>query len=313
MLRSKETAAGRWQAPIILDLHALVPDGSPHYSPPQRGLLVDLVKALGEYGIRVVGVTNNPPILEEEAVQQLGLPSFMSKGRVLDRQSTTLKFRVEDVVKMVLTKTEETAVIEMMDPEVFNTLAADDNVSHVTTKLEQNEAPLNGAATLADKSDDDATSTLPTPKGDIHGETDASLTGAATLADKSDDDATSTLLTPEGVTHVYHGSVRSGQQVAAKQNQSLIIIGSVNSGGEVLSDRDIFVFGKLRGRALAGLASANGSARIFSTSFDPELICIGDTFTTVDAVTELGLHRPGEAAMVSLDSRRELVFEPIPL
>jgi septum formation inhibitor MinC len=274
------------------------------------------VKALGEYGIRVVGVTNTPPILEDEAVQQLGLPSFMSKGRVLDRQSTTLKFRVEDVVKVIVTKTEETAANEMINPEVYNTPASDDNVSHVTIELEHNDAPLNGASTWADKSGDDATSTLPTPEGGTHGERDAPLNGPTTLPDKSDDkddDATSVFPTPEGGTHVYHGSVRSGQQVAAKQNQSLIIIGSVNSGGEVLSDRDIFVFGKLRGRALAGLASANGSARIFSTSFDPELICIGDTFTTVDAVTELGLHRPGEAAMVSLDSRRELAFEHIPL
>lgn len=350
MLRGKETALGRWQAPIILDLQALVPDGSPHYSPPQRGLLVDLVKALGNYGIRVVGVTNTPPILEDEAAQQLALPSFMSKGRVLDRHSTASKFLVEDVVKMILTKTKETAVNEMMDPEVNNKLASDENVSHVRTELEGNDAPLNGAAPLADKSDhEDATMTLPTPgrgtheasdaplneaitltnksddggmsmlptlEGGTHGKRDAPLNGATTLAGKSGDkgdNSTLSFQTPEEGTHVYHGSVRSGQQVAAKQNQSLIIIGSVNSGGEVLSDRDIFVFGKLRGRALAGLASENGSARIFSTSFDPELICIGDTFTTVDAVTELGLHRPGEAAMVYLDSRRELVFEPIPL
>ena len=316
MLRGRETALGRWQAPIILDLHALVPDGSPHYSPPPRGLLVDLVKALGEYGIRVVGVANTPPILEDEAVQQLELPSFMSKGRVLDRQSTTSKFLIEDVVKTIFTKTEETAVNEMIDHEVTNKLASEEIFSQVKTELEHKDAPLKGAAILADKPEDDATSLLSTPEGAAHGESDVPLNGAAMLADGSGDkgdDATLAIENPQEGTHVYYGSVRSGQQVAAKQNQSLIIIGSVNSGGEVLSDRDIFVFGKLRGRALAGLASANGCARIFSTSFDPELICIGDTFTTVDDVTELGLHRPGEAAMVYLDSHRELVFEPIPL
>jgi septum formation inhibitor MinC len=56
------------------------------------------------------------------------------------------------------------------------------------------------------------------------------------------------------------------------------------------------------------------TARIFATSFDPELICIGDTFTTVDTVSELGLDKPGEAAMVTLDSKnRELIFQHIPL
>ena len=144
---------------------------------------------------------------------------------------------------------------------------------------------------------------------------DEPLSEVEPLAESAKDNDEKTTLTPppEGGTHVYHGSVRSGQQVTAHANKSLIIIGSVNSGGEVLSDRDIIVLGKLRGRALAGLASTNASARIFSTSFDPELVCIGDTFTTVGDVKDLGLHRPGEAAMVSLNADQELVFEHITL
>jgi septum site-determining protein MinC len=258
-----------------------------------------------------VGVTNAPPVVEKEAIQQLGLPSFMSKGRVLDRQST--RFHLEDVVKMILAKAEGTAGNETANPEIDFESASDSNPYSVITEVEHTPSgnePVNGAAALAADSaaNDDTISSLPILEGDT----------PPWVEDKSDDDdkddnTMSSLPTPDGGTHVYHGSVRSGQQVAAKQNQSLIIIGSVNSGGEVLSDRDIFVFGKLRGRALAGLACANTSARIFSTSFDPELICIGDQFTTVDAVTELGLHRPGEAAMVSLNSCRELVFEHIPL
>jgi septum formation inhibitor MinC len=317
MLQGKETATGTWHAPIILDLHALVPDGSPHYTPPQHGLLLGVVKALGDYGIRVVGVTNTPPILEEEAVQQLGLPSFMSKGRVLDRQSA--KFHIEDVVKMILAKTEETAVIEMANPEMDFDPDSDNNSSSFKTESEKKDPkgasnnPVNGSSALgADNADDKDGKTM-SSLSILDGDTPPSVADKSDDDDDKDDYTISSLPSPEGGTDVYHGSVRSGQQVVAKQNQSLIIIGSVNSGGEVLSDRDIFVFGKLRGRALAGLACANASARIFSTSFDPELICIGDTFTTVNAVTELGLHRPGEAAMVSLDSCRELVFEHIPL
>ena len=303
MLRGKATARGaRWQAPIILDLAALVPDGSPHYAKPQRGLLSGLVKILEKYGIRVVGVTNTPSTLEEEAVQKLGLPAFMSKGRVLDRQSATSKVCLEDVIEMLLTKSQQDIKEEdeMLNASVTSE-PSDEN------KFSQ-EAPQVNADDPIDKTHTTRTET-------VTGTDNMEKEGGNT--DDAKEDSEPSVPIPEGGTYVYHGSVRSGQQVAAQQNQSLIIIGSVNSGGEVMSDRDIFVFGKLRGRALAGLASSEGdettSARIFATSFDAELICIGDTFTTVDSVTELGLDRPGEAAMVTLNSSRELVFERVPL
>ena len=112
MLRGKPTSGvARWHVPLVLDLSALVPDGSPHYTPPQRGLLAGLVKVLQEYGIRVVGVTNTPAILEEEAVLQLGLPSFMSKGRVLDRG--TSKVPVEDVIQMLIARSLESGYDEI--------------------------------------------------------------------------------------------------------------------------------------------------------------------------------------------------------
>ena len=295
MLRGKATASGvsRWKAPVILDMSALGPDGSPHYAraPPQRGLLNHLVRVLGQYDIQVVGVTNSPPILEEEAVEKLGLPSFLSKARVLDRQSATSKVKIEDVVKMLLIKSKEE---NSMEEEEHICIA----VSTEQVSEEMSEAPKEV------KQDElhDVKPVVEEPKGAEKVNNEDSSVGESTLS-------------PEGGTYVYQGSVRTGQQVAAPQNKSLIVIGSVNSGGEVLSDRDIFVFGKLRGRALAGLATSkhDESARIFATSFDPELICIGDTFTTVDAVSELGLNKPGEAAMVTLDSNRELVFQHIPL
>ena len=63
---------------------------------------------------------------------------------------------------------------------------------------------------------------------------------------------------------------------------------------------------------IGGLASNN--ARIIATSFDPVLVCIGDTFTTIDTMTELGLESAGSTAMVSLNSERgKLVFEVIAL
>ena len=114
--------------------------------------------------------------------------------------------------------------------------------------------------------------------------------------------------TPPCNAYIYNGSVRSGQQVSALPGQSLVVIGSVNSGGEVLSDADIFIFGKLRGRALAGLSGGTGC--IICTSFDAELVAIGDSFTTVDSAHDLGLS-VGGGAMVSLGKHGSLEFKAI--
>ncbi len=89
-----------------------------------------------------------------------------------------------------------------------------------------------------------------------------------------------------------------------KPNQSLIIIGNVSSGGELMSDHDIYIYGALRGRALAGLsqeAESKMDSKIFASKFDPELVCIGNQFTTVDSVQDLGLGQNDEGAMVSFD------------
>mmetsp|Transcript_3016 Transcript_3016/g.4753 ORF Transcript_3016/g.4753 Transcript_3016/m.4753 type:complete len:156 (+) Transcript_3016:843-1310(+) len=108
---------------------------------------------------------------------------------------------------------------------------------------------------------------------------------------------------------IHKGHVRSGQQISA-ENTSLVIMGSVHSGGEVMADGDVYIYGKLRGRALAGLDRArSGECRIFAQSFDPELVCIGGTFTTVDSVQDMGLNSQ-EYVIVSLDEDEdELRFE----
>jgi septum site-determining protein MinC len=45
---------------------------------------------------------------------------------------------------------------------------------------------------------------------------------------------------------------------SSSENGNLVILGNVSSGGEVVSDGDIHVYGNLRGRALAGLGGGNG-------------------------------------------------------
>mmetsp|Transcript_756 Transcript_756/g.1198 ORF Transcript_756/g.1198 Transcript_756/m.1198 type:complete len:284 (+) Transcript_756:309-1160(+) len=180
---------------------------------------------------------------------------------------------------------------------------------------------------------------------------------------KQEETSSPSITTPVQIpphTKVYTGTIRSGQQIASDEpHQSLIIIGNVNPGGEAMADGDLFVFGKLKGRALAGLASSSSvdqpksssslsssstsssdhifmhcRNRIYANDFDPELICIGDTFTTVDSVHDLhikGCSNGGvssnssssvingnidssKACMVSIDQQTgDLLFERIQL
>ena len=81
---------------------------------------------------------------------------------------------------------------------------------------------------------------------------------------------------------VVSGSVRSGQQVYA-QGRDLVVLGSANTGSELLSDGDIHVYGKLKGKALAGLAG-NVGARIYAQAFDPELVAVGNVYVQCDAI-----------------------------
>ncbi len=70
-------------------------------------------------------------------------------------------------------------------------------------------------------------------------------------------------------------AIRSGQQIYAKDSD-LIILGSVSPGAEVIADGNIHIYGKLSGRALAGIKQR--SSRIFCREFDAELIAIAGVY-----------------------------------
>jgi septum site-determining protein MinC len=80
-------------------------------------------------------------------------------------------------------------------------------------------------------------------------------------------------LTPK--TEFINGPVRGGQQHYAKDS-NLVILGDVKHGAEVAADGCITVFGKLEGRAHAGVKSS--TATILATHFVPELVSIGGTY-----------------------------------
>jgi len=96
------------------------------------------------------------------------------------------------------------------------------------------------------------------------------------------------------------------------EGASLVILGHVNSGAEVSADGDIHIYGRLSGRALAGLGG-DGKSKIFAGKFNAELVAIADVFTTCDFGEEMEEGREGVVlgapTSVSLNERGgSLVF-----
>jgi len=74
-------------------------------------------------------------------------------------------------------------------------------------------------------------------------------------------------------TTFYRGSLRSGQKVEFEG--SIVVIGDVNAGAEVIAGENIIILGELRGLAHAG-AKGNGQAIIAAGKIDCPQIRIAD-------------------------------------
>jgi septum site-determining protein MinC len=86
-------------------------------------------------------------------------------------------------------------------------------------------------------------------------------------------------------TKVITTPIRSGMQVYAK-DADLIVTASVSPGAELLADGHIHVYGRLRGRALAGV-QGNAEARIFCHTLEAELISIAGYYLTKEDMQPL--------------------------
>lgn len=80
--------------------------------------------------------------------------------------------------------------------------------------------------------------------------------------------------------------VRSGQCIAAEHGD-LVVVAPVSSGAELIARGNIHVYGRLRGRALAGV-HGDRTARIFCQSLEAELIAIAGLYKTSDALGSVG-------------------------
>ena len=83
---------------------------------------------------------------------------------------------------------------------------------------------------------------------------------------------------PAPVTRTITQPVRSGQTIFADRGD-LVIVGPVSSGAEVIAAGNIHIYGRLRGRALAGV-NGDTSARIFCHALDAELLAIAGLYLT---------------------------------
>ena len=91
--------------------------------------------------------------------------------------------------------------------------------------------------------------------------------------------------------------LRSGQRIYARGGD-LVVLAMVSAGAEVIADGNIHIYAPLRGRALAG-AQGDQKARIFTTSFEAELVSIGGVYRTFESPQSFG-KLAGQPVQVSL-------------
>lgn len=97
------------------------------------------------------------------------------------------------------------------------------------------------------------------------------------------------------------GTIRSGQRIETEH--SLVILGDVNSGGEIVAGGDIIVLGTLRGVAHAGAFEESGGGRvIIASDLQPTQLRIGNVITRGGADSSQG------AAMSCTGVRASLGF-----
>ena len=79
---------------------------------------------------------------------------------------------------------------------------------------------------------------------------------------------------PRGL--MVQGKIRSGTQIYAK-DKDLVVCGDVSHGSEIIASGNVFIYGALFGKAIAG-ADGDSHSEIFCHQFAPELISIAGIY-----------------------------------
>ena len=110
---------------------------------------------------------------------------------------------------------------------------------------------------------------------------------------------------PEPTTLVIEEPIRSGQSVFHPRGD-VVVMGPVSSGAEIVAGGSIHVYGALRGRAIAGIAS-QPSARIYCRRFEAELLAIDGLYKSADDI-DPAMHGRAVSARIVDDA---LVVAPL--
>ena len=104
-----------------------------------------------------------------------------------------------------------------------------------------------------------------------------------TSTDRSDvaEAAVSATVTPSAAL-VVQQPVRSGQVIYA-EGRDLIVLASVHPGAQLLADGNIHVYGRLKGRAVAGARGAR-DAQVFCLALEAELVGVDSGYTISDDI-----------------------------
>jgi septum site-determining protein MinC len=94
-------------------------------------------------------------------------------------------------------------------------------------------------------------------------------------------------------------AVRGGQVVYAR-GVDLVARAPVNAGAQVIADGNIYVWGPLRGRALAG-AQGRKDARIYCLSLEAELVSVAGEYVLAEEIPDA---LRGKPAQIYLDGER---------
>lgn len=107
--------------------------------------------------------------------------------------------------------------------------------------------------------------------------------------------------------------LRSGQRVYAKGGD-VVVLAMVSAGAEVIADGSIHVYAPLRGRALAG-ALGNAEARIFTTSFEAELVSVAGVYRNfIEGIPQRLAHQPVQVRLAAKQAEADkdtLSIEPL--
>ena len=111
------------------------------------------------------------------------------------------------------------------------------------------------------------------------------------------------------VAHItsYHDEILRTGQCIVQHNGDIIINAGINSGSEVIASGNIHVYGRARGRVIAG-AGGNTAARIFCHALEAELISIAGTYCVADDIPPNVVKKP---VHIYLNDQQELVFEAL--